>query len=94
MKIVKDMPTLKKYHKCGLTHEGFFTWKPPSFTGTTSMSMQHTGSSSSAKYGERTEHHKKQQEFNINDLPSVEEESDDYFSYHSSQICLKNHDNE
>jgi len=33
-KIVKEMPTLKKGNKLGLTHSGLSTWEPPIFIGT------------------------------------------------------------
>jgi len=77
------MPTLKKGNKFGLTHAGFSTWEPPSFTRTTSMFKN---TSSFPTSGERSDSHRKQQECNINDLPSEEEDSDDDSSYHFSQM--------
>ena len=85
-KMVREMPTLKKGHKLGLTHAGLSTWEPPVFTGTPSLYSQPMEyMSSSSGTGNRSNSRRKQQEFTVNDLPS-EDDDDDDLSYHSSSM--------
>jgi len=87
-KIVKDMPKLMKGHKLGLTHAGLSTWEPPVFTSASPapcnqpMDYMH----SSSKSGMYSDSRKGNRGYNINDLLSDDEDSDDDLSYHSASM--------
>ena len=87
-KIVKDMPTLKKGHKLGLTHAGLSTWEPPVFTSTSpaSCSQPIDPSQSSSKPGVHSDFRRSNRGYNINDLPTDDEDNDDDLSFHSSSM--------
>jgi len=88
-KIVQEMPTLKKGSKLGLTHAGLYTWEPPVFSCTPSSSSQtfeELRSSANLWTGERSPPRRKPSAYNINDLPSDEEDDGDDLSFHSSSM--------
>jgi hypothetical protein len=86
-KIVREMPTLKKGNKLGLTHAGLSTWESPVFISTPSSSqhMEDVSSADKAGYRERLSSRRRNQDYNVNDLPSDDEDDDD-LSFHSSSM--------
>ena len=87
-KIVKEMPTLKKGNKLGLTHAGLSTWESPVFISTPSSSqhMEDVSSADKAGYREHFASRRRNQDYNVNDLPSDDDEDDDDLSFHSSSM--------
>jgi len=87
-KIVREMPTLKKGNKLGLTHAGLSTWESPVFISTPSSSqhMEDVSSADKAGYRERFASRRRNQDYNVNDLPSDDDEDDDDLSFHSSSM--------
>lgn len=88
-KIVKEMPTLKKGNKLGLTHAGLSTWESPVFIGTPSPLSQpreDTRPTDNSEYRERPAPSRRSPNLNVNDLPSDDDEDDDDMSFHSSSM--------